>query len=101
MAGTTIWTQGNYLPAKEGGEYIFFLKAYEPGSKYEGMYFPVDLERGKYVVGIPDTFVPEKRGNVSAEILELKGDKDIMEYWKWVWSIKFLMYYITLICTCQ
>ena len=83
MAGTTIWTQGNYLPAKEGGEYIFFLKAYEPGSKYEGMYFPVDLERGKYVVGIPDTFVPEKRGNVSAEILELKGDKDIMEYWKW------------------
>ena len=35
------------------------------------------------MVGIPDTFVPEKRGNVSAEILELKGDKDIMEYWKW------------------
>ena len=25
----------------------------------------------------------KKRGNVSAEILELKGDKDIMEYWKW------------------
>ncbi|MDE7326832.1 MAG: hypothetical protein K2N63_11225 [Lachnospiraceae bacterium] len=82
MGGTIIWTQGNYLPAKEGGEYIFFLKAYEPGSKYEGLYFPVDLERGKYVTELPTLYSAESN-NISAKVLELKSDENIMEYWKW------------------
>lgn len=44
--GNEVYTQGNYMPAQESGEYIFFLKAYDSTSPYAGMYFPVDLEYG-------------------------------------------------------
>lgn len=78
-SGTTIWSQGNYLPAKVGEEYLFFLKAYEEDSDYAGMYFPVDLERGKYVLAekvFPEG-VPEKP---TAEVLELKNKKGLSKY---------------------
>ena len=74
-SGTTIWSQGNYLPAKVGEEYLFFLKAYGKDSDYAGMYFPVDLEKGKYV--LPEK-VPEKP---TAKELELKSEKGFSEYW--------------------
>jgi len=45
-----IWTEGNYVPAKENHEYLFFLKAYGDAERYAGMYYPIDLEYGKYVV---------------------------------------------------
>ena len=47
-----LWTQEGYNPAVEGNEYILFLKAYDIGP-YVGMYFPIDLSFGKYV--IPNT----------------------------------------------
>lgn len=50
--GNEVYTQGNYMPAQESGEYIFFLKAYDSTSPYAGMYFPVDLEYGKYSVDL-------------------------------------------------
>ena len=43
-----IWTYGNYLPANENQEYIFFLMKYGAKSYWSGMYYPTDLERGKY-----------------------------------------------------
>lgn len=54
--GNEVYTQGNYMPAQESGEYIFFLKAYDSTSPYAGMYFPVDLEYGKYSVDLAETF---------------------------------------------
>lgn len=49
LDGKIIWTQGNYLPAREGKSYIFFLKKYSDLTKeYSGKYYPIDLERGKY-----------------------------------------------------
>lgn len=48
---TILWTQGGYLPMKPEGEYLLFLKAYDADDPdYAGMYFPVDLEYGKYTL---------------------------------------------------
>lgn len=51
IKGKTLWTQGAYMPAKENKEYLFFLKKYSNNDlNYSGMYFPIDLEKGKYVL---------------------------------------------------
>lgn len=43
-----LWTQGGYLPMEKGRPYLLFLTAYPSGSDYTGMYFPTELELGKY-----------------------------------------------------
>lgn len=48
--GSDVYTQANYLPAKEGNEYVFFLKLYGEDTRYRNMYFPIDLEKGKYTL---------------------------------------------------
>ncbi len=48
--GKTLFTQGAYVPAKVGSSYIFFLKKYGDDTSYEGLYWPIDLEYGKYLV---------------------------------------------------
>ena len=73
---TQIWSQGNYLPAKEGNTYLFFLKQYEDSSEYAGMYYPIDLEMGKYPIN-----GTEKLSTVSE--LELKPESDITRYEEW------------------
>lgn len=83
ISGTVVWTQGNYLPAREGEEYVFFLKAYDQGSKYEGMYFPVDLENGKYVTELSETAAIQKEAPALAEIYELKSYENVEEYQRW------------------
>lgn len=47
-ADDALWTQGGYLPMETGKPYLLFLTAYDDGSDYAGMYFPTELERGKY-----------------------------------------------------
>lgn len=39
----------NYKPCKQNNEYIFFLKKYINGD-CKGMYFPLGVEKGKYLV---------------------------------------------------
>ena len=43
-----LWTQGGYLPMEKGRPYLLFLTAYPGGSDYAGMYYPTELELGKY-----------------------------------------------------
>ena len=43
-----IWTYENYLPANENQEYILFLMKDDTDSDWSGMYYPTDLERGKF-----------------------------------------------------
>lgn len=43
-----LWTQGGYLPMEKGRPYLLFLTAYPGDSDYAGMYFPTELELGKY-----------------------------------------------------
>ena len=43
-----LWTQGGYLPMEKGQSYLLFLTAYPGDSDYAGMYYPTELELGKY-----------------------------------------------------
>lgn len=77
--GNEVYTQGNYMPAQESGEYIFFLKAYDSTSPYAGMYFPVDLEYGKYSVDLAETFTtPANASAVEYEVIAL--DEKYVEF---------------------
>lgn len=64
-----IYTQGNYMPVQENGEYIFFLKSYDELSPYAGMFFPIDLEYGKYSVNLANKIVSPE--SISASELEI------------------------------
>jgi len=48
--GRDIYVQGNYIPAKEGKKYILYLTKYDEQIRFSGLYFPTDLEKGKYLV---------------------------------------------------
>lgn len=77
--GNEVYTQGNYMPAQESGEYIFFLKAYDSTSTYAGMYFPVDLEYGKYSVDLAETFTtPANASAAEYEVIAL--DEKYVEF---------------------
>lgn len=74
-----IYTQGNYMPAQENGEYIFFLKAYDESSPYTGMYFPVDLEYGKYSVNLAGGMVAPASASTS-ELEIISSDTKYVEF---------------------
>lgn len=77
--GNEVYTQGNYMPAQESGEYIFFLKAYDSTSPYAGMSFPVDLEYGKYSVDLAETFTtPANASAAEYEVIAL--DEKYVEF---------------------
>ena len=77
--GNEVYTQGNYMPAQESGEYIFFLIAYVSTSPYAGMYFPVDLEYGKYSVDLAETFTtPANASAAEYEVIAL--DEKYVEF---------------------
>lgn len=76
--GKTINTQGNYLPAKVGNQYIFFLKKYHDDTRYKGMYFPIDLENGKYLIN-DKTKKISAINNLSNKELEI-GTRDATKY---------------------
>ena len=77
--GNEVYTQGNYMPAQESGDYIFFLKAYDSTSPYAGMYFPVDLEYGKYSVDLAETFTtPANASAAEYEVIAL--DEKYVEF---------------------
>ena len=77
--GNEVYTQGNYMPAQESGEYIFFLKAYDSTSPYAGMYFPVDLEYGKYSADLAETFTtPANASAAEYEVIAL--DEKYVEF---------------------
>lgn len=74
-----IYTQGNYMPAQENGEYIFFLKAYDTTSPYAGMYFPVDLEYGKYSVDLANGMATISSAS-TAELEIISHDNKYIEF---------------------
>ena len=101
QSGTqTVWTNGNYLPAEVGETYLFFLKGYGDTERYKGMFYPIDLEYGKYV--IPDEelsfFADEAvKGSIDekadiAEKFEIRPGENISTYVQWydVLSKEFL-----------
>ncbi len=80
-SGSELWTQQGYLPMRIGEAYLLFLKEYSPESKYAGMYFPIDLEHGKYVLPIAATMTANT--SLNAEQLEVGPATDLSEYAEW------------------
>lgn len=79
--GKLIHTQENYMPAKIGQQYIFFLVKYPYDTRYKDMYFPLELEKGKYLISdkTKDAFTINALSNKELEV----GKKDSTEYKKW------------------
>lgn len=89
--GTKLWTQGGYLPAEMGKDYLFFLKAYQGKARYAGMYFPVDLEYGRYLLpdasGDPVLSVDGENENGIRSRLHIGPAADVEEYLYWYQSV--------------
>ena len=49
-SGSELWTIGGYLPMEIGQKYLLFLTAYDAESPYSGMYYPINMEYGKYAL---------------------------------------------------
>ena len=83
---SVLWTQEGYLPMKQGNQYLLFLKAYEETSDYSGMYFPIDLEYGKYL--IPQAaLASEVEPSYTAEQLQVGDETDLDNYVEWYQTI--------------
>lgn len=79
---SVLWTQQGYLPMEDGDSYLLYLKAYTNDSSYGGMYFPIDLEYGKYV--IPKTAsLSTTASTFTAEQLQIGVETDITKYGDW------------------
>lgn len=84
--GSDLWTQGGYLLMQQGESYLLFLTAYEDSSDYAGMYFPTDLEYGKYALP-QDGGMPE---NPTMEDLELGSGEELETYVTWYHEVERL-----------
>ena len=79
---SVLWTQGGYLPMQQGKQYLLFLKAYEEDSPaYSGMYYPVDLEYGKYLLDTPSGISAWSMRKT--ERFEVGNITDIDKYSEW------------------
>jgi len=85
--GTVFWTQQGYVPIQPGTKYLLFLKAYPDDSDFAGMYYPVDLEYGKYV--IPSDINANRLETLSnsREKLEIGTATDLDVYLEWYYTI--------------
>lgn len=79
--GKDIFTQGNYIPAKENSKYIFYLKKYDDSTRFKNMYYPIDLEKGRYSLqnNISDIDSIDTLTNKEMEI----GKREDKEYRQW------------------
>lgn len=80
IVGKTLYTQGAYISAKVGSSYMFFLKKYGDDTSYKGLYFPIDLEYGKYLVN--NKTINELRTMTNKE-LEI-GENANLNYIEWM-----------------
>ena len=80
LADNVLWTQGGYLPMQEGEPYLLFLTAYDRDSVYAGMYFPTELEKGKYP--LTDEPLTASDSADAWEVSVIEGD-DLHDYQDW------------------
>ena len=82
-----LWTQGGYLPMEKGRPYLLFLTAYDRDSVYAGMYFPTELEKGKYPLA--DEPLTASDSADAWEVYVIEGD-DLHDYQDWYQQITAL-----------
>ena len=85
-ADDALWTQGGYLPMETGKPYLLFLTAYPDGSDYAGMYYPTELERGKYPLGQALTTADSA---AQWQVYSLDGDT-LSDYQSWYRQVSAL-----------
>ncbi len=83
LSGSVLWTQQGYLPTETGDSYLLFLRAYPETSKnYKGMYYPVDLEYGKYLLSSGGENRSAAAHSTGAQ-LQVGPDGDLDTYLAW------------------
>lgn len=87
LVDNVLWTQGGYLPMQEGESYLLFLTAYDRDSVYAGMYFPTELEEGKYP--LTDKPLTASDSADAWEVYVIEGD-DLHDYQDWYQQITAL-----------
>ena len=87
LVDNVLWTQGGYLPMQEGESYLLFLTAYDRDSVYAGMYFPTELEKGKYP--LMDEPLTASDSADAWEVSVIEGD-DLHDYQDWYQQITAL-----------
>ena len=87
LADNVLWTQGGYLPMQEGESYLLFLTAYDRDSVYAGMYFPTELEKGKYP--LTDKPLTASDSADAWEVYVIEGE-DLHDYQDWYQQITAL-----------
>ena len=87
LVDNVLWTQGGYLPMQEGESYLLFLTAYDRDSVYAGMYFPTELEKGKYPLA--DEPLTASDAADAWEVSVIEGD-DLHDYQDWYQQITAL-----------
>lgn len=87
-SGSKLWTQQGYLPMKISESYLLFLKAYSAESEYAGMYFPIDLEYGKYALTGASPVAASTSYN--AEQFEVDTATDLSKYVEWYQAVSVL-----------
>ena len=85
-ADDALWTQGGYLPMETGKPSLLFLTAYPDGSDYAGMYYPTELERGKYPLGQALTTADSA---AQWQVYSLDGDT-LSDYQSWYRQVSAL-----------
>lgn len=80
-SGAVLWTQGGYLPMEPGETYLLFLCAYAEDSAYAGMYYPVDLEYGKYALAAAASVAAGEA--CDSEALEVNPYAELDRYIGW------------------
>ena len=86
LVDNVLWTQGGYLLMQEGESYLLFLTAYDAGSDYAGMYYPTELERGKYPLGQDLTTADSA---AQWQVYSLDGDT-LSDYQSWYRQVSAL-----------
>lgn len=87
LVDNVLWTQGGYLPMQEGESYLLFLTAYDRDSVYARMYFPTELEKGKYP--LTDEPLTASDSADAWEVYVIEGD-DLHDYQDWYQQITAL-----------
>ena len=82
--GAVLWTQEGYLPMEIGERYLLFLIRYsDKKTDYAGMYYPTQLEYGKYLLGNQDGITDMQNSAASAEELQIGPGGDLEKYVSW------------------
>ena len=82
--GSVLWTQQGYLPMEIGHQYLLFLTSYSEERKvFAGMYYPTELEYGKYLLDDENEMTILTSNETTEETFELGPDGDLEKYSSW------------------